>query len=57
MVEGINGGGEGESITAASAAYLNKPVELTAKTLAHFARRSPAALGPCQRQDLTHLQV
>ena len=30
MVERMDGGGERESITAASAAYLNNPLELTA---------------------------
>jgi hypothetical protein len=32
MVEGMAGRGEGDSITAASAAYLNNPVERTAHT-------------------------
>jgi hypothetical protein len=33
MVEGMEGGGETDSITAASAAYLNKQIKLTANPL------------------------
>jgi hypothetical protein len=54
MVEGMEGGGETDSITAASAAYLNQPLEQTAHPASSFrpvsvssrvGRCSPLALG------------